>query len=197
MNAKHDQEQLLEKYVASFPKLDEMIIEDDGFPSGASRLATGEESEYGFKIWRPIRVEPNPALLEPIYRELPARFPPLYELLVLSYRWAEADLDFYRLAANPPGNDLSGLLRNMLADPGLTELLLPNGFVQFAKGPSVDYDPVCFDIKKRQKNGEFGIVKIDHEQILCNYQIRIVAELAPSFEQLIIETINRADAKQV
>jgi hypothetical protein len=56
----------------------------------------------------------------------------------------------------------------------------------------MDYDPVCFDIKKRTKSNDYRIVKIDHEEILCNNRIKVVSELAPSFEQLMIETISRA-----
>ncbi len=46
-------------------------------------------------------------MLEGIYSKLAARFPPIFERLVLSYRWAEVDLTDYRLIANPPGTDLT------------------------------------------------------------------------------------------
>jgi hypothetical protein len=36
------------------------------------------------------------------------------------------------------------------------------------------------------------VVKIDHEEILCNRRIKIVAELAPSFEDLVLGTIQAA-----
>jgi len=55
----------------------------------------------------------------------------------------------------------------------------------------MDYDPVCFDIKSRKKNGECRIVKIDHEEILCNNRVKLVAELAPSFRELVIRTIDQ------
>lgn len=56
----------------------------------------------------------------------------------------------------------------------------------------MDYDPVCFDVKTRNKNGDCRIVKIDHEEILCNNRIKVIAELAPSFYQLVLQTIERA-----
>jgi hypothetical protein len=78
-----------------------------------------------------------------------------------------------------PGNDL-------------WKSLIPAGYVQFGKGPDLDFDPVCFDIKSRTKRKDYRIVKIDHEEILCNYRVKVVAELAPSFEQLVLQTIERA-----
>ncbi len=56
----------------------------------------------------------------------------------------------------------------------------------------MDYDPVCFDINSRKKNGECRIVKIHHEEILCNNRVKLVAELAPSFRDLVLGTIDQA-----
>jgi len=132
-------------------------------------------------------------MLDPLYAKLPARFPPLYEQLVLTYRWADVDLASYRLLGNPMGPNLSGLLDKMLKDKFLSACLLRNGYIPFGKGPDIDYDPVCFDLKSRKKNREFSIVKLDHEEILCNERIRVVAELAPTFEQFVRTTIEAAD----
>jgi hypothetical protein len=101
------------------------------------------------------------------------------------------DLKIYRLLANPPGPDLSGLLLQISRDPGIWASLIPAGYVQFAKGPDMDYDPVCFDIKSRKTTGECRVVKIDHEEILCNNRVKLVAELAPSFRDLVLQTINQ------
>ncbi len=59
----------------------------------------------------------------------------------------------------------------------------------------MDYDPVCFDMNSRKKNREMRVVKIDHEEILCNYRVKVVAELAPSFEALVLQTIEAANKK--
>jgi hypothetical protein len=123
----------------------------------------------------------------------PPRFPPLYEKLVLTYRWAEVDLGLFTLLANPPGPDLERLLEQMRKDPALWGQLTPAGYIQFAKGAEYDYDPVCFDVRERKRNGDYRIVKIDHEEILCNSRIKLVTELASSFEELVRQTISRAD----
>lgn len=183
---------LLSRYVASFEKLGEM----SGFPGidpFARELATTEPAESGRVAWRPRREEPQPALLEPLYARLPARFPPLFERLLLTFRWAEVDLQTYRLMANPPGSDLEGFFRQISGDPGLWEGLLPAGYLRFGKGSGVDYDPVCFDVSSQRKSREMRVVKIDHEEILCNYKVKVVAELAPSFEALVQSTIDLAN----
>jgi len=185
------QDQLLARFVASFEKLDEMVFYDFIEPTVA-QLSVGEPNEYEMKRWKPISVTTAPSDLNLVYAKLPARFPPLFERLVLKYRWAEVDLQSYTLLANPPGEDLGGLLGEISKDRGLWDALLPAGYIQFGKGPGVDCDPVCFDLKSRKKNKDCRIVKIDHEEILCNYRVKVVAELAPSFEQLMLDTIRTA-----
>lgn len=134
----------------------------------------------------------DPTALVAVYSKLPAKFPPLFEKLVLSYRWEEeVDFDLFRLNANPPYDDLSGLTKEIFKDPGLVESLIPGGLIQFGKAPDVNYDPVCFDIKNRHKDGDFRIVQVDHEEILCNFRIRIVKELAPSFRDLVHKVLSR------
>lgn len=183
-------ELLLERFIASFEKLDELTAWDSD--PIAKRLAAGNPDQLGFRHWRPIPVNTSASLLDPLYEKLPARLPRLYERLVLSYRWAEVHLKTFTLLANPPGPDLSGLLQQMSRDPALWDALLPSGYIQFGKGPDMDYDPVCFDIKSRKKNGECRVVKIDHEEILCNNRVKLVAELAPSFRELVMQTIDQA-----
>jgi hypothetical protein len=184
---------LLARYIASFSKLDEMVAQLDAL---LAQLGTEPADEFGFQHWQPLPFKTEAAALELLYSELPARFPPLYEELVLSYRWAEVDLGSYKLVANPPGPDLSALLTKMVRDPNLWEMLIPAGLIQFAKGSDLDYDPVCFDTRTRRQSGDYRIVKIDHEGILCNYRVKIVDELAPSFEQLVLDTVKRAEAIQ-
>lgn len=185
-------EELLETYVATFPKFDDMLA-DEFSPPAAIQLAVGSVDQDDERFWKPIRVDTPESHLQEVYAELPGKFPRLFERLLLSYRWAEVDLDIYRLVANPPGHDLNGFFQQMTNDPYLWDALLPAGFLQFGKGPDLDYDPVCFDIKTRKQGGDCRIVKIDHEEILCNNRVKVVAELAPSFYQLVLQTIELAN----
>lgn len=185
-------EELLTKYIDTFPLLDEMVVDIVWFPI-AVPLVVGDSDLDDFKHWKPLKTETASTQLEEVYAKLPARFPRLFELMVLSYRWAEIDLGTYTLLANPPGPDLDEFFRQISKDQGLWEALIPAGFLQFGKGPDLDYDPVCFDIKTRKQGGDCRIVKIDHEEILCNNRVKVVAELAPSFYQLVLQTIELAN----
>ncbi len=187
----NDHAELIDKFIASFEAVADELFADQILDPVAWQLAPGPENAYGRKEWRPLAQRTDASELDPLYAKLPARFPPLYEQLVLSYRWADVDLQSFTLLANPPGNGLSGLLQRIMSDKGLWETLIPNGYIPFAKGTDIDYDPVCFDIKSR-KNRDYRIVKIDHEEILCNYRIKVVSELALSFRALVLQTIERA-----
>jgi hypothetical protein len=185
------EDRLIERFVASFEKLDEMAAFGEIDPV-VRQLAAGSPDQYGRLRWRPMKTQTDPSQLELLLTKLPARFPPLFEELVLSYRWAEVDLQSFTLLANPPGPDLSGLLKEMSKAPALWGRLLPAGYIQFGRGPNIEYDPVCFDIRSRTKRKDYRIVIVDHEEILCNNRIKVVAELAPSFERLLVQTIDRA-----
>jgi hypothetical protein len=153
-------EELLEKYVATFPKFDEMLADEFSLPAAIQLAAEGVD-QHGQRLWKPVRVETPASQLQEVYAELPGKFPNLFERLLLSYRWAEVDLGTYRLLANAPGSDFNGFFQQIFNDPALWETLIPAGFIQFGKGPDLDYDPVCFDIKSRKKGGDCRIVKID------------------------------------
>ena len=188
-----NQEQLLARFVTTFARFDDMYANESLSPIDW-QLAAGS-NDNDIQQWRPLKISTEPSILDELYTKLPGRFPPLYERLVLSCRWAEVDLGTYRLLANPPGPDLSGLFQKISNDQGLWDALVPAGYIQFGKGPDMDYDPVCFDKKSQDKSGECRIVKIDHEQILCNYRVKVVAELSPSFEHLLLQTIKEGEQR--
>jgi len=159
-----DERQLLEKFVACFVPYD-------------------DKDERDFVVLQ--TTDPSACEL------LPGRFPPLYQQLILSYRWrqrVELD-DQFRMLANPPGPDFTGLKDEIFQDPALSECL-QKGYVQFGFGPYDTYDPVCFDMNKPSKDGDFPIVLLDHEQILCYSRMKILKLLAPSFQELVLNVVS-------
>lgn len=185
---------LLFQYISAFEKFDEMAGNPNIYPI-IGTLALGKPNDYGNVGCEPRRTEPQASLMESIYSRLPVKFPPLFECLLLTFRWADVSLDRYTLMANPPGADLEGFFQGISKDPGLWEALIPAGYLRFGKGPDMDYDPVCFDMNSRKKTREMRVVKIDHEEIFCYSRVKVVAELAPSFEALILQTIESANQK--
>lgn len=191
--------ELVKEFVATFAKFDELIERVLPVPR---ELGDGEPDEYGWQKWRPALISTDASALEPLYARLGARFPPLYEKLVVSYRWAEVELDRFALLANPPGPNLDGLLAGILRVPAFVEILIPRGYIPFGKRAGGHFDPLCFDLQKREgrrtqkrrrkQNAECRIVLLDHEEVLCNGRIRELEELAPTFRQLLLSTIERA-----
>jgi hypothetical protein len=182
---------LIDTFVGTFEKLGDLWTSYELDPI-AWQLASGNLNEYGFKEWRPIRVSTEPSSLEALYANLPARFPPLYEQLILTYRWAEIDLGLFRLLQNPPGPDLTGLSEEFSRHRALQEILLPNKCLQFGKGPDVNYDPICFDWSRSSRNGDCPVIQVDHEEILSHNRFKKVGELAPSFRKLMMRVIAKA-----
>ena len=113
---------LAEGFVSTFEKLDEMAAYEDLDPI-VGQLALGAPDKYDRRRWRPLKANTEFSSLEAIYAKLPARFPPLFERLVLSYRWAEVDLQSYWLLPNPPGPGLGGLLQQISTAPKLWKYL--------------------------------------------------------------------------
>lgn len=184
--------ELIARFVSCFERLDDLSADQILDPI-AWELTEGEPDQFGQRAWRPLKQSTDPACLQPLYAVLPARFPPLYEFLVLNYRWADVDLQSLTLLANPIGDDLSRLLTRISADQYLWDHLVRAGYIPFSKGPDSDYDPICFELKSVRQNAEFRIVKIDHEGILCFDRLEVVAEIAPSFRQLVLNTIDLAE----
>jgi len=117
--------------------------------------------------------------------KLPARLPPSFRSLVSRYAFPSIKVPPIQLLPNTGENVYYEFRNRVFADKSLAEILLQNGLLQFAQPAEGDYDPVCFDTKRRASSGECPIVRVDHEEILCNSRIKIRQEIAPSFPDLL------------
>lgn len=117
----------------------------------------------------------------------------MFERFILSYRWAAVDIGYFELLPNPLGSTLAGLQAEILRDGHLYPTLFRHEYLQFGKAGGGWYDPVCFDCSRRKKQGDCPVVRLDHEEILCNERIRVTEELAPSFQELISKTLEWAE----
>jgi hypothetical protein len=172
---------LIVSLVNSFARL-------DGDMRGASVPEMLRPEPLGKRIWgkwRPVHVATPTEALASVYQNIPGPFPPLFEEMLLTYRWLEVDLRLLRLRPNPPGPDLAGFKESVLKDRCLTDYLLPRRFVPFGMGPDYNYDPICFDLSRRMPNGDCPIVQFDHEDILCGRESVSSSILVASFEELV------------
>jgi hypothetical protein len=143
----------------------------------------------------PIRAEANAARLRAFEAKLPKRIPESFESLLSRYSFPEFDVlgitlfgwdsesSQYTMEALGPKNSFS-------------ELLIPAGYVQIGRPDTGNFDAICFDLNHQAQNREYRIVRVDHEDILCNWKVRVTGELWPSLIKL-VETALSNDDPQV
>ncbi|MFO0916873.1 MAG: hypothetical protein U0872_00980 [Planctomycetaceae bacterium] len=191
-------ENLLVEFIKAFQLLDDLVVQPwDEVALCPEMYAGVDNSDWTIEHWKPVRVVTDPKALKSLYEKIPARFPQLYERLILTFRWLEVDLDgFGVLKANPVGVDFSSLVSNITADPILTQVLFPLGLIPFGKQPGGGYDQMCFDTKRRRPDGDCPVVLIEHESVLCNQEIGGQHEMFHSFRAMMEAVVATAKAKR-
>jgi hypothetical protein len=121
------------------------------------------------------------AWIEVLESKLPSRLPTSFRSLVTRYAFASFDIGPLRVFGNTGLDEEDDLNVAIFRDPTMAPALLKNGYIQFARPDTGSYDPICFDARKSAANREFAIVRLDHEQILCNDRIKVVEKVADSF----------------
>lgn len=139
----------------------------------------------------PIREEDNKTRLELLEGKLPKRLPQSFGSLLSRYSFPAFDVAGISLfgwesASNTYTDDASA------AEGSLSELLIPAGYVQIGQPDTGSFDAICFDLNQKCQNRECRIVKVDHEQILCNWRVRVSGELWPSFVELVEGVLSSA-----
>jgi len=138
----------------------------------------------------PIRADDNSGMLDELEQQLPKRLPQSMEYLLSHYSFPSFDVDGISLFAWMPDSESNGFFGAALAKKGtLSELLLPAGYVQIGRPATGDFDAICVDLNGKAQNRENRIVRADHEQILCNWRVKITCELWPSFRRLVASVL--------
>jgi hypothetical protein len=140
----------------------------------------------------PIRAEDNASRLRMFEEKLAKRMPlsfesflarysfPAFDVLGITFFEWNSDSNKYIVEASAPKNSLS-------------ELLIPAGYVQIGRPDTGDFDAVCFDLNHQAQNREYRVVQVDHEEILCNWRVRVTGELWPSFIKLVESALSSDD----
>ncbi len=119
--------------------------------------------------------------LEPLEARLPARFPRSFRSLISRYEYPPFDFGPIYLFGNTAECVEHELREELWKDKFLSETLLRHGFIQFGRPATRSYDPICFEAGEKTGSQEWEIVRLDHEEILCNSRIRITERVARSF----------------
>jgi hypothetical protein len=129
--------------------------------------------------------------------KLPCRLPGSFRSLVTRYAFASFDIGPLRLFGNTGLNEEDDLNVVIFRDRIMAQVTLKNGYVQFGRRNTGSYDPICFDSRKSAANREFAIVRLDHEQILCNERIKVVEKVADSFFKFASDIVRRTWHRRV
>jgi hypothetical protein len=140
----------------------------------------------------PIQEEDNKSRLGFFEEKLPRRLPPSFASFLSRYSFPAFDVLGISLFgwdsdSNPYTKEASA------AKGSLSELLLPAGYVQIGRPDTGDFDAICFDLNEQSQNREYRIVQVDHEDILCNWKVRVSGELWASFVKLIDSALSSVD----
>jgi hypothetical protein len=126
-----------------------------------------------------------------ISSRLPAKFPPSFVSLISRYKFDDfeaEDIWFYANRGDKTWEDLSGAI---FRDEIMFRVTTSHGFIHFARPADGSYDPLCFNIRRRNNSGECPIVRLDHEAILQLEQIHVVDNISPSLLRFMEAYVNR------
>ena len=138
-------------------------------------------ADYDTFNWQ-IRSAPSNSWVEELEKKLPHRWPKPFASLIQRYRFCNFEIGPLMLFANSGHQLFYELSDRTFKDKGIFPTLHKNGFLQFGLPHEANYDPVCFDMKRRNR-ADAPIVQLDHEEILQWSRVRVVQEIAPSFAQ--------------
>ena len=142
----------------------------------------------------PIREEQNESRLRVFEERWPKRLPqsfesflsrhsfPAFDVLEISFFGWDADSNGYTEEAST-------------AKGSLSELLIPAGYVQIGRPDTGSFDAICFDFNQKSQNREYAVVQVDHEDILCNWKVRVSEALWPSFIKLVEAALATSEPK--
>jgi hypothetical protein len=132
----------------------------------------------------PVRKDDNKSRLELFERKLAKRLPQSFESFLSRYSFPAFDV--LGITLFPWDSDQNPYIEEAsAAKDSLSEFLIPAGFVQIGRTDLGGFDAICFDWNNPPQNREYRIVQVDHEDILCNSKVRVVAAHWPSFIRLV------------
>lgn len=145
-----------------------------------------DQIPVGHTEWRIVR-EDNRERIEALQARAGRRFPPSFLNLVTRYSFPAFEHGPLLLFANHRDETFWDLSARLFLDPIMSPTLLSEGFIQIGNPFFYNYDPVCFDCNDGAI--EPRLVQLDHEAILCDSEIRIIKEIAPSFVEILRGTV--------
>jgi hypothetical protein len=117
--------------------------------------------------------------IEEFERILERRLPKSFRHLVTNYAFRPFQWGPVSFFGNSQTYELFSLHIAPMRDEIMWQATRSAGFVYFGRPEPANYDPIC--LAPSETSRESRIVRLDHETILIEKRIKVVAEIAPSF----------------
>jgi len=172
---------LIDRFVDAVNTGERESVDPEGTPPS---VRLGEPSAYDDYDWC---IKPFAATewIEPLEERLGFQIPAVFRSLVGRYVFPAFEFGgLFFFANTPEGTAFHEFRTRLFPDPRMSPKLLEAGYLQFGNPFEANYDPVCFDMNRASRT-DAPVVQIDHEEILCNDEITVVREVAPSLRGLI------------
>jgi hypothetical protein len=140
----------------------------------------------------PIRSEDNATRLRVFEERLPKRLPPSFASFLSRYSFPSFDVLGISLFGWE-SDESEFIVETSTPRNSLSELLIPAGYVQIGRPATGNFDAICFDLNDRRQNRECSLVRVDHEDILIHFKVRVTSELWPSFVHLVESALSSDD----
>jgi hypothetical protein len=135
--------------------------------------------------WRIVPSNGAPCLPE-LEALLPFRLPASFRSLIARYLFPafEAHPLFLYSVGVPDPKSTGEEFRYAIFDAVMFPFLVDKGLLRFARQHDWSYDPVCFGFRNPNRKSEPGVVRVDHEEILCHERLRVIETISPAFHEL-------------
>jgi len=123
--------------------------------------------------------------IDALVAQFPRGLPVSFEALVKRYSFPVLEIEDIELFSNLGDLSYDDISTAIFRDKAIYETTTKAGLIQFARLRDGSYDPICFDARTTKNNREYPIVRLDHEELLCNDRIKIKSKIADSFYKLL------------
>jgi hypothetical protein len=138
--------------------------------------------------------------LSEVEARLSFQLPPTFRSLIARYVFPSFEvgpLTLYSVGVSEPDESGMEFRLAIFKDPFMSPFLFKNRLMPFARPADWSYDPVCFDFRSPNRKSEPAVLRIDHEEILCNERLRVVETISPAFHELMEELTLQLQKKRV
>lgn len=165
----------------------EPIWESDSPPSVRGK---GIDDDGIYFDWQ-VNPQPNIDWIETLEERLGFRLPEIHRSLVSRYTFPCFDFGGFSFSGNSiEGTDFHEFRDRLFLDTGMSDTLLPNHYLQFGNPDTGGYDPICMDMNRPDDTGDYPVVWLEHESILCHGKIDVIAEITPSFQDMMTKIMD-------